>query len=197
MSSADERAPAVKVAAPAGSGGGPPATTTSFHAAQAEHVWDSMPRETQELWGCLGWNCSNWDSGGAEVWSESVFWADLPPQCQSAAQSLGFSQPKWDNEESTQMTSKRDFVHLAFECLVKLNLEVFGAAGAVWGFSEVVGLRTADNKNAWQVTAIVVGFIFFLRCGLFAPRCLHRAALPAPLQLAFAVRADCYGLPQT
>ena len=28
--------------------------------------------------------------------------------------------------------SKQDYLHLFFECLVKLNLEVFGAGGAVW-----------------------------------------------------------------
>merc|ERR1719162_2516686 len=45
----------------------------------------------------------------------------------------------------------------------KLVLEVFGAGGAIWGFSEVTGLRVPENKHVWQPTAAAVGFIFFLR----------------------------------
>lgn len=42
-----------------------------------------------------------------------------------------------------------------------------GAAGAVWGFSEVVGLRTDGNKEEWRWVAIAVGIVFFLRWLLY------------------------------
>jgi len=51
-----------------------------------------------------------------------------------------------------------------FEALVvKLTLEVFGAVGAVWGFSEIVTLRNTNTNDFWRVVAIVVGIIFLLR----------------------------------
>lgn len=45
----------------------------------------------------------------------------------------------------------------------KLVLEVFGGAGAIWGFSEAVGLRTHFTVWFWRPTALVVGAIFFAR----------------------------------
>lgn len=45
----------------------------------------------------------------------------------------------------------------------KLVLEVFGGAGAVWGFSEVVGLRSASTVWFWKPSALAVGAIFFMR----------------------------------
>ena len=47
--------------------------------------------------------------------------------------------------------------------IAKLNLEVFGGAGAVWGFSEAVGLRTPDTVWFWRPASLIVGGIFFLR----------------------------------
>mmetsp|Transcript_5260 Transcript_5260/g.9661 ORF Transcript_5260/g.9661 Transcript_5260/m.9661 type:complete len:125 (+) Transcript_5260:115-489(+) len=45
----------------------------------------------------------------------------------------------------------------------KLVLEVFGGAGAIWGFSEAVGLRVASNVWFWRPCALTVGTIFFAR----------------------------------
>ena len=45
----------------------------------------------------------------------------------------------------------------------KLVLEVFGGAGAIWGFSEAVTLRTPHTVWFWRPTALVVGVIFFAR----------------------------------
>lgn len=42
-------------------------------------------------------------------------------------------------------------------------LEVLGAAGAVWGSSEVFGLRNDNNKEAWVSVAITVGTIALAR----------------------------------
>ena len=47
--------------------------------------------------------------------------------------------------------------------IAKLNLEVFGGAGAVWGFSEAVGLRTPDTVWFWRPASLIVGGIFLLR----------------------------------
>mmetsp|Transcript_128210 Transcript_128210/g.191069 ORF Transcript_128210/g.191069 Transcript_128210/m.191069 type:complete len:102 (-) Transcript_128210:862-1167(-) len=46
---------------------------------------------------------------------------------------------------------------------VKLVLEVFGSTGAVWGFSEVVGLRTSETAGLWRTIAMSVGYVFFVR----------------------------------
>jgi hypothetical protein len=45
----------------------------------------------------------------------------------------------------------------------RLILEVFGGAGAIWGFSEASGLRTSSTNWFWRPTALLVGFLFFLR----------------------------------
>jgi lipid-A-disaccharide synthase-like uncharacterized protein len=43
---------------------------------------------------------------------------------------------------------------------VKVILEVFGAAGAIWGFSQIIMLRTKETVDFWRAVAIVtlVGF---------------------------------------
>mmetsp|Transcript_2113 Transcript_2113/g.4040 ORF Transcript_2113/g.4040 Transcript_2113/m.4040 type:complete len:117 (+) Transcript_2113:774-1124(+) len=45
----------------------------------------------------------------------------------------------------------------------KLILEVFGSAGAIWGFSEVIGLRVSSTVWFWRPCAFCVGVIFFGR----------------------------------
>mmetsp|Transcript_3993 Transcript_3993/g.7078 ORF Transcript_3993/g.7078 Transcript_3993/m.7078 type:complete len:371 (-) Transcript_3993:139-1251(-) len=47
--------------------------------------------------------------------------------------------------------------------VVKLVLEVFGATGAVWGFSEVVTLRNSDTNRFWRPIAIGIGVIYLVR----------------------------------
>jgi hypothetical protein len=45
----------------------------------------------------------------------------------------------------------------------RLVLEVFGGAGAIWGFSEAIGLRTPETVWFWRPCALIVGVIFFVR----------------------------------
>eukprot|EP01083_Nonionella_stella_P251233 867026_1 len=45
----------------------------------------------------------------------------------------------------------------------RLVLEVFGGAGAIWGFSEAIGLRTPHTLYIWRPTALTFGAIFFVR----------------------------------
>ncbi|KAL7545404.1 hypothetical protein ACHAWF_008764 [Thalassiosira exigua] len=45
----------------------------------------------------------------------------------------------------------------------KLVLEVFGGAGAIWGFSEAVGLRVPSTVWFWRPCALAVGAVFFVR----------------------------------
>jgi len=45
----------------------------------------------------------------------------------------------------------------------KLVLEVFGGAGAIWGFSEVLTLRHPGTTEFWRFQALTMGFIMFLR----------------------------------
>merc|ERR1712176_704219 len=47
--------------------------------------------------------------------------------------------------------------------VLRLVLEVIGGAGAIWGGSEVFGLRNADNKELWRWLSIGVGILCFLR----------------------------------
>lgn len=45
----------------------------------------------------------------------------------------------------------------------KLVLEVFGGAGAIWGFSEAIGFRTPATVWFWRPCALTFGAIFFVR----------------------------------
>jgi len=45
----------------------------------------------------------------------------------------------------------------------KLVLEVFGGAGAIWGFSEVLTLRNPLTQELWRFNALTMGFIMFIR----------------------------------
>lgn len=60
------------------------------------------------------------------------------------------------------MKSKQ-LVHLVQIFSAKLVLEVFGAAGAIWGCSEATTLRNSDNIGFWRPLALSVGIIFFIR----------------------------------
>jgi hypothetical protein len=52
---------------------------------------------------------------------------------------------------------------LVQEFSAKIVLEVFGGGGAIWGFSEVLGLRTTENRDLWRTIAMFIAFLFFLR----------------------------------
>jgi hypothetical protein len=53
---------------------------------------------------------------------------------------------------------------LCDEFLAKLLLEVFGAAGAVWGSSEVLAIRTPENSaTVFRPLAASIGILFFVR----------------------------------
>lgn len=45
----------------------------------------------------------------------------------------------------------------------RLILEVVGGAGAIWGFSEAVGLRDQSTVWFWRPCALTVGVVFFCR----------------------------------
>jgi len=45
----------------------------------------------------------------------------------------------------------------------KLVLEVMGGAGAVWGFSEAIGLRTSATAWFWRPVTLFAGALFFIR----------------------------------
>jgi hypothetical protein len=54
-------------------------------------------------------------------------------------------------------------IHFVQVFSAKFLLQVMGGAGAVWGSSDAVGLRTPDTQEAWRVAALVTGNVFFLR----------------------------------
>lgn len=47
--------------------------------------------------------------------------------------------------------------------IVTLILEVFGAVGAVWGFSEIVTVRNPKNNKVWRSISAAVGLVFLVR----------------------------------
>ena len=58
---------------------------------------------------------------------------------------------------------KKKKLLFVYEALVKLVLEVFGAGGAIWGFSEVLTLRTSKNIHIWRHIASIIAILFFIR----------------------------------
>mmetsp|Transcript_14365 Transcript_14365/g.20384 ORF Transcript_14365/g.20384 Transcript_14365/m.20384 type:complete len:129 (+) Transcript_14365:198-584(+) len=54
-------------------------------------------------------------------------------------------------------------LHLLHIFTADLILQVFGGAGAIWGFSEVLGLRTPETVWFWRPTAQFIGAVFFAR----------------------------------
>jgi len=64
---------------------------------------------------------------------------------------------------SSSSTSGSLLLSLLIEFGPKLILEVMGGAGAVWGFSEVCGLRTSSTVWFWRPCALIVGFFFLMR----------------------------------
>lgn len=65
----------------------------------------------------------------------------------------------WSNPSSIHMT----FLRWYDAFIVKLILEVFGAVGAVWGFSEIVTLRNHETTKIWRPIALAVGVVFLVR----------------------------------
>jgi len=45
----------------------------------------------------------------------------------------------------------------------RIVLEVFGAGGAIWGFSEVMTFRRAETQEFWRHNAMIVALIFTVR----------------------------------
>lgn len=45
----------------------------------------------------------------------------------------------------------------------KLVLDVFGGAGAIWGFSEIMTWRNSETQEIWRCTALLVGSLMFIR----------------------------------
>jgi len=70
------------------------------------------------------------------------------------------------NKNETEIrTSTRGQIlfNLTIEFAPKLILEVWGSTGAVWGFSEVVGLRRPETIYLWRPFSLTVGIVFLLR----------------------------------
>lgn len=59
--------------------------------------------------------------------------------------------------------NKQQWIRLFQIFVAKMVLEIFGGAGAIWGFSEAVGLRTPETVGFWRPTALTIGFLFFIR----------------------------------
>ena len=62
-----------------------------------------------------------------------------------------------------RITSRYDCTALLQTFAVKFVLEVLGAAGAIWGSSEAIGLRTNGSRWVFHWLACVVGVVFLAR----------------------------------
>ena len=60
-------------------------------------------------------------------------------------------------------TQTEKILHMLHIFTADLILQVFGGAGAIWGFSEVLGLRTPETVWFWRPVAQFVGAVFFAR----------------------------------
>lgn len=71
------------------------------------------------------------------------------------------------NADGRSVDSSRllQYVELLQTFAAKLVLEVFGGCGAIWGFSEVCGLRTTNMESIrfWRSAAITVAALFAVR----------------------------------
>ena len=68
------------------------------------------------------------------------------------------------NAIMAKQTEKREkILHMLHIFTSDLILQVFGGAGAIWGFSEVIGLRTPETVWFWRPFASFVGAVFFAR----------------------------------
>ena len=66
-------------------------------------------------------------------------------------------------QRSSPSCTKLECIRLVQEFSAKFVLEVVGGGGAIWGFSEVLGLRTTENRDLWRTIAMCIAFLFFLR----------------------------------
>ncbi|CAJ1942178.1 unnamed protein product [Cylindrotheca closterium] len=64
----------------------------------------------------------------------------------------------------TNIQLEKHKIEVVLETFIpKLVLEVMGGAGAVWGFSEAIGLRTSMNAWFWRPVTLFAGSLFFIR----------------------------------
>mmetsp|Transcript_14372 Transcript_14372/g.17333 ORF Transcript_14372/g.17333 Transcript_14372/m.17333 type:complete len:127 (-) Transcript_14372:46-426(-) len=66
-------------------------------------------------------------------------------------------------ETNSNRLSPRQWMDLFLIFSARLVLEVFGATGAIWGFSEALGLRIDETNYFWRPIALSFGVIFFIR----------------------------------
>lgn len=67
------------------------------------------------------------------------------------------------SEKRNQSRPQESSMHKYQIFSAKLVLQVFGGAGAIWGFSEVVTLRNTYTCWIWRQVALGFGFVFLVR----------------------------------
>ena len=67
------------------------------------------------------------------------------------------------NSNNQRRNRKYPCTHIIQKYIPKLILEVFGGTGAIWGFSEAIGLRTSHTVWFWRPFSLCVGILFLMR----------------------------------
>ena len=80
-----------------------------------------------------------------------------------ALQKLNLNQDDNNNDNKTMDKQNKKILDTIHKFTADLILQVFGGAGAIWGFSEVIGFRTPDTVWFWRPTSLFVGAVFFAR----------------------------------
>lgn len=76
-----------------------------------------------------------------------------------------------------------DYASFGQVFLAKFLLEVCGAAGAIWGSSEILTIRNAENSHAWRIVSLVVFGMFLLRFWWHSKHYLEHEREFPPIQL--------------
>ena len=61
--------------------------------------WSDMDHKTRVRWKILGWDEKNWRTGHPTPWSEKYNFNDLGAVARGAAESLGYNEEAWENDD--------------------------------------------------------------------------------------------------
>ena len=91
------------------------------------------------------------------------FWFGCRMSCGSCPTMAKRAQSNLVRWLNCQTMTRLDWLNFLEIFTARLILEVFGGAGAIWGFSEAIGFRTDNTVWFWRPAALTIGAVFFSR----------------------------------